>query len=115
MRARLSRVKYHHYRLRYGGSLLNVYHLPFAGSHTALVRGVGPRSAHPPAHQVLVPCGGVMVAAQAGPGDWSTVAERPPASTCSAREVPVVRSHHRQPLLPHHAPKAELLAQAPGH
>lgn len=40
MRARLGRVKYHHYRLRYGGSLLKVYHLPFAGSHTALVRGV---------------------------------------------------------------------------
>ncbi len=34
MRAKPERVKYHHYRLRYGGGLLYVYHLPLAGSST---------------------------------------------------------------------------------
>lgn len=44
MRAKGMRAKYHHYRLRYGGGLLNVYHLPFAGSFAArsFARWVGP-------------------------------------------------------------------------
>ena len=44
MRAKPERVKYHHYRLRYGGGLLYVYHLPLASSFAArsFARWVGP-------------------------------------------------------------------------
>ena len=34
MRAKDIRAKYRHYRLRYGGGLLSIYRLPFAGSST---------------------------------------------------------------------------------
>ena len=34
MRAKPERVKYHYYRLRFGGGLLSIYHLPFVDSST---------------------------------------------------------------------------------
>ena len=34
MRAKDIRTKYHYYRLRFGGGLLSIYHLPFADSST---------------------------------------------------------------------------------